>query len=398
MRKRLPLIVLAIVLLAIVMRTPITAVGPLIGRIGQEYALSGTVAGLITTIPLVVFAVTSQPIAQLAHRVGTRSVLFAGASTLLAAILIRSIPGVAPFFVGTVLVGLGISAVNVLLPVLIKEELPLRIGVMTALYTTVMEAGSIVSSAASVPWADAIGWHASLAVWAVPGIVACLVAWRLMRLPTLQASVGEKNALSPTPDTTGRSDRGSFFSSSAAWWLIVYMALQSLLFYCIVAWLPTLMVDKGITEQTAGYVAAFFQFLNIPGSLVTPILAQKLHSQSVLGILSGAVYVVGLLLILTGDSLPVLLVGTALCALCAGASISLAMALIGIRTRDARDSNELSGIVQAFGYGLAALGPFAMGVLFDASGSWTAPVILLVAVAAALAVSGKFAGEPGYIG
>ncbi|WP_148449136.1 CynX/NimT family MFS transporter, partial [Paenibacillus ihuae] len=145
------LLVLGILFVAAALRAPFTSVGPLLGLIRDDLGLTNTLAGFITTLPLLAFALLSPFAPQLARRYGLGNILLLAMLALSIGILLRSAAGVVTFFTGTALIGLAIAACNVLLPGLIKGRFPARIGLMTGMYTVSMNLCAAAASGFSVP-------------------------------------------------------------------------------------------------------------------------------------------------------------------------------------------------------------------------------------------------------
>lgn len=233
-RVRALLALAGILLVTANLRAPITSVGPLLGDIRESVSLSAGAAGLLTAGPLLAFAGLSPLAPGLARRFGVERVLFGALVLLAAGVLLRStyLPGV--LFAGTLAVGLAIALGNVLLPGLVKRDLPGRTGLVTGLYTATMSSVAALASGVSVPAAGDIGWRGSLAVWVAPAFVAALL-W----VPRLRAG------------SSGSSKEGSasrpvvcsgLWRSPSAWQVTAFMGLQSVIFYVPITWLPAILL------------------------------------------------------------------------------------------------------------------------------------------------------------
>jgi CP family cyanate transporter-like MFS transporter len=275
----------------------------------------------------------------------------------------------------------------VLLPSLIKSAFPARVGVLTGVYTSCIAIAAGLSSGVSVPLAARAprGWRGALAVWLIPAAVA-IVVW-LPRWGYRTAPAGARESV----------PLGALLRSPVAWNVAIYMGVQSLLFYSFVAWLPAMLHFKGIAPETAGYFASVFQWIGIPASFAVSLLAGRLKGQRLLASVIALVYASGLLLLLLAGSQPALLLGVLLCGLCTGACLSLSMCLMNLRTSSPAQTAALSGVSQSFGYALAAVRPALLGGIYDRAGSWTIPLLFLLAMTAVLFVSGLFAGRRGVI-
>jgi len=379
------LLIAGIVLMASNMRAAITAVGPLIGEINGDMGLHGSAVGLLTALPLIAFAVLSPIAPRVARRYGMENALFTSLLVLLAGILLRSAPPVIALFAGTLAVGAGIAMINVILPALIKRDYAARIGLMTGLYSMAMNGWAAAASGLSVPLSDglSLGWRKTLLLWAVLALIA-IVAW----LPRLR---GKKAPVSVQGEQTG-----PLWKSRLAWLVTLFMGLQSFTFYSSVAWLPQILQERGMDATSAGWMLSIMQFVSIPASFFVPFMAGKRPGQSGLAVASATASLIGYAgLAIGGDDL--LMVWIVMLGIGSGASISLALSLFALRTRTTLQAARLSGMAQSLGYLLAAVGPVLIGYLYDATHSWTVPLIILVSATVCFLLIGIGAGRRGYI-
>lgn len=370
------LIVLAILLLAANLRTALTSVAPLIGEIRADTDISNGVAGLLTTLPLLAFAFLSPAAPRLASRFGMERALLGSLLLLAAGILLRSEGAVAPLFLGTAVLGAAIAVGNVLVPSYVKREFPERVGLMTSAYTTSLAISAAVAAGVSVPIAQLAGWRGSLALWALPALLAA-VAW----LPLFRGG-GSANA--PAHDSRRIS---GLWRSPLAWHVTMFMGLQSLAYYVTLTWLPEILREEGMSVAGAGWMFALSQAIAIPSMSLAPVIAGRRPSQH--GVVITAVVLSGagiLGLLLFGDIAATLWV--VLLGLGQGASFSLALTFFALRAPDAGHAAALSGMAQSVGYLFAATGPFLFGVLRDATHAWKVPLVLLLGVMVCLLISG----------
>jgi MFS transporter, CP family, cyanate transporter len=379
------LLVLGIALVAVNLRASITIVGPIVADIRDDLGLSSAAAGLLTTLPVLAFAVGSPFAVRIGRRVGVERTL-AGAMTLLVAgILLRVTGPVWAAFAGTAMLGLAIAAGNVLLPGLVKRDLPRRVGPVTSIYVTVMVATAGVASAVAVPLAEdlGLGWRGTLAVWAVPA-AAALVFW----LPRVRASREEAEPEPSRDEVAPPRLRRSWL----AWQVTAFMGLQSFVFYVLVAWLSDLLHDSGVSAARAGLMVGLLQATSLIATITIPTLAARMRDQRLAVALCCLIGIVGCvgLLIAPGELalLWVVLVGPA-----GGATLSLALVFFALRTSDSREAAALSGMAQSLGYGFAAAGPFLVGALHDATGSWSLPVVVLIVGWVLTGVAGLLSGR-----
>lgn len=372
-----------IILIACNLRAPITGVGSLINTISEDLGLSAGAAGMLTTIPLLSFAAISPIVVLAAEKLGAGRMFIISVAVLAAGMIIRSCCGQVGLFIGTVIIGMGIAVGNVLLPAVIKSIFPDSIENMTSLYTVIMQAVSAVSTAISVPIALVLGWKASLGIWILPvlaALVCCIVNSNL-------------DISQETYEITGSAENGSLLKAPMTWWITSYMGVQSMMFYCFIAWLSPIMQSKGYSDIVSGYFLSAYVVMGIIGSASLSFIMKRNKSQSSTGILLGALYLAGMTGMLLSSWLPMLIAGITLCGFCSGTCISFSMALFGLHTSNGKSASKLSGIAQAAGYLLAAAGPVLLGKVFDISGNWTLCMMILAAAAVYLIISGRIVGR-----
>lgn len=377
-----------ILLIAFNLRPAITSVGPLMGTIRDDLGLDNWNAGLITSLPLLAFALMSPIAPKLGNRFGNERTLLLGLLILFAGISIRSIAFTPTLYIGTTLVGFGIAIGNVLLPGLIKEKYPDRVGLMTSLYSTSMVVFAATATGLSIPLADGLGlgWQNALLSWAALAFIG-LIVW----------SVAMK--------TNPPSEEKTFFEPSAtkllksplAWQVTAFMGLQSFLFYVTISWLPEMLQATGLSISLAGWLLSYMQFISLPATFIAPILAGRFPNQLSLMWGIGFCAITGLTGILIGGNIVWMTISVTFLGITTGASISLALVLLSMRAKNARQAAELSGMAQSFGYLLAAIGPMLIGLIFDLTGSWNGPLLVLLAISVLIVVSGLGAGRNKYV-
>lgn len=378
-------LIIGIVLVSLTMRSPLTSVGPLVGSIRESLGLSNAGAGLLTTLPMLAFAFLSPFTPFLARRFGVERTIFYALILLMGGIVIRSsLTTTASLFAGTALLGLAIAISNVLIPSVIKRDFSRQVGLMTGVYSVSMNLCGAIASGLSIPLARDfnLGWSGALGIW---GVLALLAA--LFWLPQIKTS-----RVSSGTATNNTVARRSLWGSPLAWMITIFMGMQSLFFYVLIAWLPEIMTSRGLSEDNAGWMLSLFQIAALPVSFIVPIIAGRMKNQRILVIIMvillfialGGLYFGGSMLI----SLWIILLGIG-----GGFGFSLAMIFLSLRTKDAHDAASLSGMSQSVGYLLAATGPLLFGLLHDITASWNFPLLLLIAVSALLLIAGLGASK-----
>lgn len=373
---------LGILLVSFNLRPSITAVGPLIPMIREDLGLSNAWAGFLTTLPLLTFATFSLFSAAIGKWLGNARAIFYGLLLLLIGTIIRVQGGADILFIGTGLTGVGIVICNVLLIPLVKNRMPQKIGLVTASYTTGMTLFAAVASGISAPMAIdmGLGWRGSLLTW-VGLLVLVLIIW----FPQLKFKTFISEAENAAP-------RVNVWKSRLAWDVSMFMGVQSLLFFTIIAWLPDMMIARGLSAVEAGVLVSLMQIIGLTGSFLAPIIATRFKDQV------GVVWALGFMYLLGFSSLFVHelwvnYIGLTLVGLGLGSSISLAYTLIGLRTKHEKTTASLSGMSQSSGYYLAALGPLLFGIAFDIFGDWNLLIWLMLVCAVLFIYFGRRSGK-----
>ncbi|MFD8971962.1 CynX/NimT family MFS transporter [Streptomyces sp. NPDC059593] len=381
-------LLVGIVLASLNMRVALASVAPLVGEISAAFGLSSTASSLVTSVPVLFLGVGALVAPWLGRRFGAERVLFAALLLLGVGILARVLPSVYALYGGGILVGTAIALLNVLMPGLIKRDFPDRAAAMTSVYTGALIAGATVAAAASVPLEDALGggWEASLGFWSLLAGVAAL-AW----LPQVLIAKGRTgHAVRAVP--AGAKPPVSVWRSPLAWQVTLFMGGQSLWSYVLIAWMPTIFTDHGMSRSTAGMFFAFNTLTQIVGAFAVPLLAGRMRSQRPLIVLVTTLVAAGYAGLLIAPAEGAWL-WAALLGIGQGGALGLALTLIVLRSGDAVTASRLSGMAQTVGYLLAAAGPLVAGALHQATGSWTLPISLVLGVCAASLAVGLLAAR-----
>jgi CP family cyanate transporter-like MFS transporter len=135
----------------------------------------------------------------------------------------------------------------------------------------------------------------------------------------------------------------------------------------------------------------------IPTCLLIPVAANRARDQRPAIAVSLAVYAAGLTgLLVAPGSVPAL--WATLLGFAQGALLALAFLMFGLRAPDQEHAAQLSAMAQTVGYAVAAAGPLLLGALREATGGWTAPVAVLLAVLVPMLAAGMAAGRARQVG
>lgn len=381
------LVAVGVLLVALNLRPAVTSLSAVLGEVRAELGLSGAMTGLLTTLPVLCFAVFGAAAPGLARRFGTHRLVSVAVAALVTGLALRALVHSGALFLafsGLALAGIAIG--NVLLPALVKRHFPERLGVMTAFYTAGMAAGTSLGAGLTVPAGQALdGWRDGLVMWAGLSVIS-MVPWLFMLGTRDARPVGRGNGVRP----------GRLARSRLAWAVAVYFGSQSLQAYSVFGWLPQIYRDAGFSAETAGAMLAVLTALGIPVSLLTPSLATRGRDQRLHVALLTACYAFGYaglaLAPHAGAWLWAIGVGVGV-----GGTFPLALTIIGLRTRAPAGTVALSGFAQSIGYIVSAVGPLLVGVLHDAAGGWWMPLALLGALLLPQLVAGFVAGGARYV-
>lgn len=379
----MPLVVGAGILLAAAsLRLPIGSIAPVLPELQEGVGLSSGGAGVLTTLPVLCFGLAASLAPPLARRWGDEFVVLGCLLALVTGIVARIVPELLPLFGGTLLLGVAIAVANVLLPSVIKRRYE-RPGTMMGLYTMILTGSAALAAGLTVPLEQALGsWQRALAAWALP-VLGASVVW----LASIDRSAGAGTAAAPV----------RLWSDRTAWMVSGFMGFQSLLFYVLISWTPDLLRDSGLSAGRAGLMLSICMIFGLPGSLLAPMFAARLRHQRGLVVLAVVPWTLGFAGLLAAPAEGAL-AWMILLGLGQGIGFGLSLSFIVLRAPDGAHAAALSGMVQSVGYGLAAIGPFAVGWLHDLTDGWDAGIALLLVVTACELATGLGAGRARMVG
>jgi CP family cyanate transporter-like MFS transporter len=449
--RRRGLVLVALLAAALNLRPAVTSLGPVLAEVRHGLGMSGTVAGLLTSVPTLCFGLFGAAAPRLARRTGPGAVVFAGMCALTAGIALRSAAGgTVPFLAATALALAGIAVGNVLMPVVVKRWFPDRVGMMTGLYSMGISVGTAAAAAATVPVEHALGgsWRLALLAWAFLAVPAVLLWLPLVRDRTAgdrmagdrtarvrpagdrtapdrtrdpaaatTPDAGPPNTVPPgatapvaaAPDGATPTAEGApqpaqsaepgggpvIARSRTAWAMAVFFGLQAAGAYITMGWMPQIFRDAGVSADAAGVLLAVTMAVSVPLSFVLPALAGRMRRQGGLAVALGAFGLAGYAgLWLAPAAQPwlwAILLGVANCA------FPLALTMIGMRARSSRGVVRLSAFAQCTGYLLSIPGPILVGALYQHTGGWGAPIAVMVALLVPQTAAGVVAGRDRHV-
>lgn len=376
-----PLLLLAgLLLIATNLRAPITGVGPLLSTLESAFDLSPAQAGLLTSLPLLAFALISPFAALFAREYGLERTLFGALLLIAVGLIVRSAGPVWCLYVGTGVVGCAIAVGNVLLPSIVKRDFPANVPAVTGACALAMGVAAALASACAVPLGNAFGWQVALESAFVFPLVAVGI-W----------SVQLGSHTLPAKGTAAPPHGGRVWRSALAWQVTLFMGINSLLYYMLISWLPSILIDAGYSRTAAGSLHGVMQLASaLPGLVLAPVI-NRMKDQKRIAVFMGMLMAAALLGLRSAPHwapLWAFLFGAG-----SGGGILLALIFMGLRSKSANQAAALSGMAQCVGYLLAACGPSWVGKLHDLSGGWGTPLAVGIMLSLAMAGLGALAGR-----
>ena len=376
------IILLGIIFLGMILRTPITSVGAIIGPLKNLLEINNTVAGLITTIPLIAFAIFSPLVAKISNKIGLEKTIFLATIVASIGLLLRFYINTSVFFVTTFIIGVGITVGNVLLPGLTKKYFPENLGVMTGFYAVVMNVSASIAAGISYPILNTnIGgekFSTGLAVniWLIISVLNIVIYAIITKNSKSERIVKDKKT-----GVTG------YLKSLKMWSVMLSMGLQSALFYCSVSWFAEIMISKGFTPSEAGLLLSISQFAQFPSTFLVPVLAEKIKNKLIIPIFITLGYVASLIgMVYIQGNFALMTIYIVLFALAGGGSFSYVMYLFSSKSKNEEEAADISGLAQAGGYWLAAIFPPLLGYVRDVL-NWDVAIYILIVTASLLFIT-----------
>ncbi|MFP8966823.1 CynX/NimT family MFS transporter [Pokkaliibacter sp. CJK22405] len=377
---------LGFILVAFNLRAPILVVGPLVDSLMLQLQLRPTLISILTTIPVICFALISPLAPGHAARVGLERAMSLALMLVMTGAILRANGDTLSLLLGTVFIGAGIACGNVYMPTFIKQYWPSKVGAVMGLYSVTIGLGATLATLTAIPVMNLTQtWRGPMLIWAVMGMIS-LVVWLLALRGLAPHQV----------NSAARLALRSVMKSRIAWALTLFMGCQSLSFYTIQAWLSQYLISRGLTDHDAAQVLTVINAVTIPVGFIVPQIATRLRQQSGMAILACSLIGAGMIGAILSPQQGVWLWG-ALIGMGQGASLSLAFVCMILRAREVHHSALLSSMSQSFGYGLAAFGPLLFGIFHDMTGGWTLAFALLFVALAVQMVAGVICGKAQWV-
>ena len=373
----------AIVLLAVNLRVAVGSIGVVLSSVRDDLGMTATVGGVLTTLPVICFAVFGVGSAGAVRRLGLHRTAALVLFLMGAGLVLRAfVDDGALFLLCSVIALAGAAVGNVILPPLVKAHFPDRISLMSSLYGAALMGGASAASVTTVPLSDAFGgWRAGIGLWAALAVVA-IVPWLVML----------RRDVHTAPLSEDRLSIREIARSPLAWAMMLVFAAQSAGAYAQFGWFPEMLTDAGISDGQAGTLLGVISAVGLPLTLALPWLIARVGDRPYLPWAFATLTACGWLGVLLAPSdapwLWAVLLGLG------GGAFTWTLTMIARRARTTAGTATLSVTTQGVGYVLAGIGPFGVGALHDATGSWTAPIVALIVLSGSIAVFGTIVARP----
>ena len=359
------------ILLATNMRAPIVALGSIAPVVKDALDISEFQIGWLGAVPMLSFAVGALISPAIGKRFGLENTLIAMIGLLTVGMVIRTaIPTWSGFLIGTLLLTLAIGFANTLAAPVIKQRTPQHIPLITGLFSLTMTTAAGIVAGVVLPLSEQVGWQWALGGWTILGVFA-FVIWLFLRV-----RLGSSNHQAVIPAALGSSEI-SMWRTTFAWQIAIFMGLQSLLFYTVASFLPSIWVSKGLSAVSAGQMGSVFQFMAPVSILSLTWLVNRGRPIQALAVFAAVLNVVGILGV-SYLSTDLAWLWSGMMGMGCSAIFTLSMMLFSMRTYTTNQASELSGMAQAVGYIIAFFGPLGTGWLHETTGSWSVPLFIML--------------------
>ncbi|MFW6772823.1 CynX/NimT family MFS transporter [Nocardioides sp. CPCC 205120] len=384
--------VLALLLVALNLRAPFVGVSVVTDELRSALDASSGEIGLLTSLPVLCFGLAAPLALAVVRRLGAEVAVVVCLAGVVLGSLVRSSGSLAAAAVGTVVLGLGITIGNIVVPVLIRRSTPpAYVGAVTGAYTATLNIGSMCVLVGTAPLADAAGWQVAIVAPAVAASLAIALWWRVALPRGLPVAGGVAEEAGPgvsvVPATGGTRAR-PLWREPVVLLLALAFAGQATSYYSLTAWLPSVLADEAGAGDAAGGLAAVFQIAAIIGAVGVPLLALRVPEWCTVALVGVLWTSFPVQLLVAPDAY---LLGSLLGGAAQGGGFAAIFTIIARVARSDRESAGMSTFVQTVGYAVAAVGPTLLGAVHDATGSWTVPLALVVGTTATFTVAGSAA-------
>jgi CP family cyanate transporter-like MFS transporter len=380
----------ALFFISLVLRPPVASMGPLLQEIVESLGLSAAGTSLLASVPVLCFGLGAFTSPALVRRFGVNRSMMIVLLLLLAAVTFRLFFGYPGLLLGTIGAGLSIAVANVLLPTIVRVEFPKRVALVTGAYTTLLAFSASFAAWVAVPSSSQLGgWRFALAVWIIPAALA-VGFW-------ISKAAGGPVAVPQEPQAAA-DERSAVLRSPISWAIVGFFGLQSLGFYALLGWLPTLLIARGESPESAGSYLGLATAIGIPAGLLLSAMISRFKSLAWWAAGASALTLTGFALLLAAFEFhEVTPIACVLIGIGQASTFPMSLSIISTRASTRAQTTQLSAMAQGWGYLLAAVGTFLIGYLAEVTGAWMISVSVLIASTLLQVAVGYYSGRPGVI-
>jgi CP family cyanate transporter-like MFS transporter len=380
----------ALFFISLVLRPPVASMGPLLQEIVESLGLSAAGTSLLASAPVLCFGLGAFTSPALVRRFGVNRSMMIVLLLLLAAVTFRLFFGYPGLLLGTIGAGLSIAVANVLLPTIVRVEFPKRVALVTGAYTTLLAFSASFAAWVAVPSSSQLGgWRFALAVWIIPAALA-VGFW-------ISKAAGGPVAVPQEPQAAA-DERSAVLRSPISWAIVGFFGLQSLGFYALLGWLPTLLIARGESPESAGSYLGLATAIGIPAGLLLSAIISRFKSLAWWAAGASALTLTGFALLLAAFEFhEVTPIACVLIGIGQASTFPMSLSIISTRASTRAQTTQLSAMAQGWGYLLAAVGTFLIGYLAEVTGAWMISVSVLIASTLLQVAVGYYSGRPGVI-
>jgi CP family cyanate transporter-like MFS transporter len=392
-------VTLALALLSLVafnLRTGLIGVGQILPDVTDDLHLTHTESSLLVALPTALMGLAALPGGRLVDRFGARAIITTGLALVAVAGGLRAAAGTFPMLVLlTAVFGIGIGIAQPGLPRLGLALYPRNAGLATGVYAGGFFAGSVVASfltPALMGFSDELSrWRIPLAIWG--GLAGLSLAVWVVGLR--EWSVPQPKTAPGTPNVPGPAEsRWSPWRDRNVWIVTLIFSGQGLAYYLLLAWLPSVYQDDGLSGRTAGILFALYNLSTFPAMVGLPLLSDRIVSRKVPTMFAAVTLLIGSLGLATSATTPILmLIWPVLCGFGVAGLFGMGL-LMPVDVAPPGKTGLAAGMVLCIGYLASAAGPVVGGAIKDATGSFERALLLLPMLAVAMIVVAFFAPRP----
>ncbi|MEO8080586.1 MAG: MFS transporter [Caldimonas sp.] len=341
------------------LRLTILAVPPVIAAIRDEFALSATQVGLLGSVAPALFAIAALAGSLVVARLGVRAALLGGLALVAAGSALRGLSGnYIELLLTTTLMCVGVAIMQPVMPSAVREWLPAKISLATAVYTNGLLVGEVFPVLLTIPVVLPVvsgSWRGSLVVWSIVVAAITLVVYLLApRSPRRPAGAA------------GRLQRWiPDWRSGLVWRLGVAIGCINTIYFSTNTFIPIYLASAGRSDLIAGALTAL-NFGQLPASALLLVVARRLERRAwpylASGVLS-SIALAGLVLHVGTETI----VWAALLGFSVAAGLILGLTLPAALCRPEDVARTAAGAF-TISYGGALMLAIASGAAWDLSG------------------------------